>query len=102
MKYLLVVQIKNAVARHPRWISVIEEIVEETLSPHHLVDGHDIGSGEANLFIKTASPQQAFSKIRDAMEGHPLWPKVRIAYRDINGSAYTVLWPKDLHTFSVR
>jgi hypothetical protein len=79
-----------------------EDLLFEKLSPLHEVDGHDMGSGEANIFIITSSPLAAFDEIKAAFEGQAHWRYARVAYRDVTGSDYVILWPKDLGSFNVK
>lgn len=80
----------------------VENILYERLSVNHEVDGHDMGSGEANIFIITENPKQAFEEIRQALQSETCWSDVRIAYREISGEEYVPLWPKGLRGFSVK
>ncbi len=80
----------------------IEEILCEKLTRAHEVDGHDMGSGEANIFILTPSPLAAFEEIREALKGQSHWQSARVAYRKISEDVYTVLWEKELNSFNVK
>ncbi|HTZ73118.1 MAG TPA: hypothetical protein VMB47_04295 [Candidatus Aquilonibacter sp.] len=64
------------------------------------VDGHDIGSGEANIFILTNDPLGCFEQVKAILESHPIW-KGRVAYREESGENYVVVWPKGLRNFRV-
>lgn len=79
----------------------IEEALLGALSSNHEIDGHDMGSGEANIFIISHDPMLAFSEIKDALTGKLAMDDVRIAYRDLQGDAFTVLWPEGLSEFNV-
>ena len=59
------------------------------------VDGHDMGSGEANIFIHTTDPQHAFGQVFPLLErtGHISY--VTAAYRHTDGDRYHVLWPQN-------
>jgi hypothetical protein len=59
------------------------------------VDGHDMGSGEANIFVHTTDPQHAFRQVFPLLErtGHIL--HVTAAYRHTDGDRYHVLRPEN-------
>lgn len=79
----------------------IEDALLGALSECHEVDGHDMGSGEANVFIISPDPMQAFGEIKVALAGRLSMSDVRIAYRDLEGDTFTVLWPEGLSDFDV-
>ena len=59
------------------------------------VDGHDMGSGEANIFILTPAPQKTFRQVAPVLEGTGYMPAVTAAYRRVNEDRYHVLWPEN-------
>lgn len=71
----------------------LEEALEASLPPEHVVDGHDSGSGEMNIFIVTAKPEAAFEDVRGIVSEAQL-DRVRAAFRSEDGDAYTILWPE--------
>jgi hypothetical protein len=71
----------------------VEDLLIAKLSEKSKLDGHDFKSAEANIFVRTIDAHRAFEEIQTILSGHRLWPKAVIAYRQINGSAYTVIWP---------
>jgi hypothetical protein len=79
----------------------IEDALIGALSERHEVDGHDMGSGEANIFIISTDPMLAFGEIKDALEGKLSMGDIRIAYRDLEGDTFTILWPEGLNEFDV-
>jgi hypothetical protein len=71
-----------------------EDALIDSLGDAHDVDGHDIGSGEVNLFVFTDDPAIALVAIRDAQNGALLaHPEVRVAVRLLDGEDYEPLWP---------
>ena len=58
------------------------------------VDGHDSGSGESNIFVLTDHPASTFEQARPSLERAGCLASVRVAYRDLAGEDYTVLWPE--------
>ena len=59
------------------------------------VDGHDMGSGEANIFIITSDAQQTFRQLVPVLERAGRLPEVTAAYRDTDQEDYHVLWPEN-------
>jgi len=93
MKYQLVLQFPASSAKDFDQLIEVEEELMKSLGSEHIVDGHDFGSGEMNLFIHTNDPINAFEKARKYLApGHE--QHLVAAYRDLKGNKYTVLWPK--------
>lgn len=65
------------------------------------VDGHDMGVGEFNIFIRTDHPRQAFEKIKSMLCTQNLISKLKAAYRDVGKDNYTVLHPAHLSHFTI-
>lgn len=78
-----------------------EDALIERLSELHEVDGHDAGAGEVNIFILTKDFGKAFDEVKAALQDANLWSDTRVAYREIDKSEYTVLWPEGLNEFNV-
>ena len=85
MKYQLVVQWPATSIKDYDAMVEVEDMLIERLTELHEIDGHDVGSGE----------------VKAALKGRGLWVDARVAYREIDKSEYTVLWPKGLNEFSV-
>lgn len=100
MKYQLVLQWPASSITDLDILVELEDALIEGLARSE-VDGHDIGSGEANIFIHTDDAAQTFKKVKTVLEGREAWTDIRIAYREIAGDRYTVLWPEDLTNFNV-
>jgi hypothetical protein len=101
MKYQLVLQSSaSSVEDYDLMIDVENELVDR-LSAHHDVDGHDAGSGEMNIFVLTDDPKLAFTELKPILDARELLGTVRVAYRELKGTAYTVLWPQGLNVFKV-
>jgi hypothetical protein len=67
------------------------------------VDGHDMGSGEANIFIITSDPKATFRQLTPVLQSSGRLADVTAAYRATDAGEYHVLWPeKSLRQFSVR
>jgi hypothetical protein len=80
----------------------VEDLLIAKLTKQSEVDGHDCRSGETNIFVHTDDPRRAFEEIQTILSGHKLWPDVVIAYRQMDGTEYRVLWPQGTTTFNVR
>ncbi len=59
------------------------------------VDGHDMGSGEANIFIVTSDPQEAFSRVLPELESSARIDALTAAYRRADEDRFHVLWRKN-------
>ena len=59
------------------------------------VDGHDMGSGEANIFIITSDAQKTFRELVPVLQRVGRLPEVTAAYRHTDENRYQVLWPQD-------
>ena len=102
MKFQVVLQFPASSVNDIDGMVEIEDLLLEKFSEQCDLDGHDFGSGETNIFVHTDDPRRAFDEIRAILSGHKLWPYAVIAYRQIDGSEYTVLWPQEVKTFNVR
>ena len=65
------------------------------------VDGHDFGSGEANIFILTDTPKETFEKVRAHLDESGVLSSMRIAYRKIESDEFKILWPEGVTEFKV-
>ena len=101
MKYQLVLQWPADSIEDYDALVAIENEFTESLSADHHVDGHDAGSDEANIFITTNSPEDAFEEVREICDGSELKRGMRVAYREVSGDEYTILWPRGLRVFTV-
>ncbi len=78
----------------------LESRLIDGLSGDHLVDGHDVGSSEMNVFVHTSDPHLACSEVRHLMNEDEE-EQAKIAVRPFESDEYTVLWPHDQNTFSI-
>jgi hypothetical protein len=71
-----------------------ENLLESRL-PRRLarVDGHDIGSGEMNIFVFTDKPQKALEECRSLIRSARIAERLSAAFRERDGEEYTRLWP---------
>lgn len=102
VKYQLVLQWSLSPDRDFDFLVEIEDLLIESLSNLHEVDGHDIGSGEGNVFILTNNPLMAFDEVKMALKDSPLWSDLKVAYRGLQENEYRILYPEGLTTFSIQ
>jgi hypothetical protein len=102
MKYQLVLQwTLGSFANDYDTLISTEDLLIEKMADCSAVDGHDLGSGEMNIFILTDDPRASFLYVRSILEGSSRWTMLRAAFREAHGSEYTILWPKYLTRFGV-
>lgn len=100
MKFQLVLQWPaSSYAGYERLMQIEERLING-LGEQHEVDGHDQGSGETNIFIRTNDPRAAFSRTREILNEDD-FTNMRAAYREVSQNDYTILWPKGLIKFAV-
>jgi hypothetical protein len=101
MKYQIVLQWStSSMADYDRVIE-IEGLLIDGISKSNEVDGHDSGSGEANIFVHTNDVHLAVDEIKDCLGKNAALEGVRIGYRELDGDEYFPLWPKELKRFAV-
>ena len=94
MKYQLVLQFRgDSLEDFDEMIALEDELIEQ-LRGSADVDGHDMGSGERNIFIFTSDPTRTFSQARPVLERAGTLQSVTAAYRPARGETYTVIWPE--------
>ncbi len=95
MKYQLILQLPESNLKDIDALISLEEDLAEILTENEDVDGHDIGSGEANIFVFTNEPKATFQRVRPTLENAGYLMNVTVAYRDVEGENYIVIWPKN-------
>lgn len=65
------------------------------------VDGHDLGSGEMNIFIITEDPVSTFALVQQTDPSTRPSQEMKAAYRPIDGEDFVCLWPPELEHFDV-
>jgi len=96
VKYQLVLQfpIADASADDFDRLIMIENELSLSLKGYHDVDGHDIGSGEMNIFIHTDNPAEAFMLARGVLSKEDL-EEISVAFREFDSDKFTLLWPEN-------
>ena len=74
-------------------VALEEELMEE-LGDSADVDGHDVGSGETNIFIFTSDPTGIFDRAKPVLACTQRLQAVTAAYRRVDGEQFTVIWPE--------
>ena len=101
MKYQVVVQFPEELFDDIDWIASVEDRLDESLVDAE-VDGHDIGSGEVNIFIHSNNTTNTLKLVKNILEEDGVYlENVRIAYREIGSELYIPLWPENLVDFKV-
>jgi hypothetical protein len=101
MKYQLVLQWPfSSNPDYDRLIS-LEETIRDGLGELGIVDGHDYGSGEMNIFIHTDQPEVTFAKVKPMLDLRNESDKLKAGYRDFDEDEYVAIYPQGLVRFSV-
>ncbi len=95
MKYQLVLQLPENYLKSFDALISLEDDLTEILTENEDVDGHDIGSGEANIFVFTNEPKATFQRVRPTLENAGYLTNVTVAYRNVKEENYTVIWPEN-------
>lgn len=101
MNYQLVVQLPVVNGIDYNLIIKIENDIIDKIKYLGIVDGHDAGSNEMNIFIHTDSPGEVFDILKTFIEDKCLLKYIKVAYRELNKSNYTILFPPGLKEFTV-
>ena len=71
----------------------LEDRLIECLGDVALVDGHDIGSGERNIFILCSDLNGVFALLEPVLAQARVLDTVVVASRPIDREEYAVIWP---------
>jgi hypothetical protein len=94
MDYQLVLQFRGDSLDDLDAMVALEDDLIEEFGDTADVDGHDVGSGETNIFIFTADPTRTFQQAKPVLERRRSLGSVTAAYRRIDGEEFTVIWPE--------
>ena len=92
MQFQLVLQFPGQYIADFDALIELEDALIITLDDAHLVDGHDFGSEEMNIFILTDDPRAAFEKAY-AVVAPELRSALRAAFRRLEAEEYEWLHP---------
>ena len=101
MEYQLVIQFRPAAVLDFEKLVAIEDALIDELGDSASVDGHDIGSGEFNIFIFTNNPSGSFQRVQKLLQRVKPDGTMNVAYRHADGKDYVVFWPPILAEFKV-
>ena len=101
MQYQLVLQFNGDSLEDYDAMIALEDDLIQALGDSADVDGHDVGAGEANIFIVTSEPEIAFNRAKAVLDRSQLLGAVTAAYRPVSGQTFTVLWPAHRQEFLV-
>jgi|SRR5216684_152724 len=101
LKGQLVYQWPASSEAHYRLLLAIEETIRQGLGPIGLVDGHDVGAGEMNVFIHTDDPKGTFEKTMSLILGKYDLKELMVGYRNFEDYDYTPVFPPGLSVFRV-
>ena len=80
----------------------LEEELISVIGSRGSVDGHDAGSGEANIFILTELPREILRACIPTLQ-QSSFTAFAAGYRDLESENYLRLWPPgDESTFTVK
>src|SRR5579864_4911160 len=101
MKYQFVIQFAAESIDDFDHLVAFEESLFPAFGDSAIVDGHDFGVGEFNIFIFTDEPAKTFEKVQQVVRSQPLPYPMRVAYRDRPYSdgakeGFVILWPPNL------
>src|SRR3972149_6728912 len=100
MKFQLVIQFPERIMDFERMVE-LEESMIKALQGEAQIDGHDIGSGEINFFLFTDDPEGTFKRVTGLLDDK-MMKVLKVAYRDVAGQEYVILWSKGLRKFRVK
>jgi len=95
--YQLVIQFDDEQGDAIDRVIAFEDELIELLDGIAEVDGHDIGSGTASIFILTNKPKKLWERLEPLVEdtdANELEP-IAAAFREVDADSYEVLWPSD-------
>ena len=89
----LVLQFKPWDAKQFEQLVSLEDQLRVALGPLAAVDGHDLGSGEANIFIYCPEPDDVLARCLPVVKDAGLLQRLSAAHRPVKGERYTRVWP---------
>ena len=102
MEYVLIFQLPGCSTKDFDELIELEDAVIDCIGALGIVDGHDRGSGERNIFIFTDQPESAYRCVRPVFGSKKhVMTDLKVAYRKAEGWEYTILYPPGLQDFTV-
>jgi hypothetical protein len=100
MTYQLVLQWDESSLEYDALIEVEDRLIAN-MSVGNDVDGHDVGQGEANIFVLTGEPLSSLREALAILAGTAQGPLMRAGYRKLDEDIFTPVWPSTLVFFDV-
>ncbi len=102
MEYMLVLQWpSSSTGKELDQLILLEDEIREDIGDHGNVDGHDIGSGEMNIFIFTEDPKATFERVKNIGSIPNHMSNLKAGYREVGEDDFVPLYPEGLDHFSV-
>ena len=102
MKYQLILQFQAESVQEFDELVVLEDLLVKKLPLGSVVDGHDFGTDEFNIFILTDQPEQTFQAVEQTIQlFRPPHQSLRAAYRELVRNNFVILWPPTLREFKI-
>lgn len=95
MDFQLVLQFKRDDLPDFDTLINLEDQLRRVVEPVAEVDGHDMGSGEMNIFILTSDPVSTFERAKPLLSNASLLHEVGAAFRALRSEDFTVIWPEN-------
>ena len=103
MPFQLVLQFVGHACPALEDLVALEDELQGHMPSNAVVDGHDIGSDEANIFVLTSDPAVTFSAMIPVLRERGRLKGLRVAYRAEASEDYVNLWPEgSVAPFNVR
>jgi hypothetical protein len=104
LDYQIVVQlaIPRAIA-HAEDVLEIEDALADAIGSAGEIDGHDVSSSKANVFVLAIDPRATFEALRVRLErSFPGLAYVAASRKCCDNDDWTFLYPADLQAFSLE
>jgi hypothetical protein len=79
----------------------LESILAKGFEQLGEIDGHDMGMGEMNIFIRTDNPRLAFERAMILLGTKDFMSAMKAAYRNVGQDNFTILHPAELRNFNI-
>jgi hypothetical protein len=100
-EYLLVFQFEASSLEDFDELIALEQTISKHLANGSVVDGHDFGCGEFNIFIFTFSLEADLRAGIRFLETKVPVTQIKAGYRALDEDDYTALYPEGLNVFKV-
>lgn len=99
--YQLVFQLRGSSQHDFEEMIALEQELRSVVGDLGEVDGHDMGQGEMNIFVHTASPIRLFDNVRSLPGVARAMPRLKVAFRPLDSEDYEILHPPGTYRFTV-